>query len=74
MQASQQDTIPTLRNFLKDDQDMPEEPPTVVQSVMQQMPLAHATETSLNCPWSVMPGEQTRRMSLAQPAWKTQLQ
>ena len=29
MQAVQQETAPTLRNFLPDDQDMPEEPPTM---------------------------------------------
>ena len=49
MQAFQQETIPSLHNFLRDDQDMPDEPPTVVQSLMQQMPLAQATDTSLEC-------------------------
>ena len=58
--------MPMLQTFLQDDQDMPDEPLSIVSP-------AQATETSLNRTWNLRPAEQARRM-IAQPAWKTQLQ
>ena len=63
-----------MRNLLHDDQDMPDEPPSIVQTVVQQMPTPQATKSSLNCTWNVMQREQSRRMQMAQPAWKMQMQ
>ena len=60
-------------NFLYDDEDMPDQPPTIAETVLHQLSPPQATERSLNRSWSVRPDKQTKS-TLAQPAWKTRAQ
>ena len=79
-------TVPNLRlqscapaatqhvdNFLYDDEDMPDQPPILVETVLHQLSTPQATGRSLSRLWNVRPDEQTRR-ALAQPPWKTRMQ
>ena len=52
---------------------MPDQPPAIVQTVAQQLPLPQPTEMSLNRAWHIEPNEQSKRL-MAQPAWKTRIE
>ena len=65
---------PSLRTFLhlQDDTGMPDQPPTIVQTVSQRWSPAQTAEASLQRTLNVMPQENQRQ--LAQPAWKTPME
>ena len=60
-------------DFLYYDEDTPDQPPTIVETVLHQLSQPQSTERPLNHSWNVCPDEQTRRF-LAQPAWMTRMQ
>ena len=73
MQPCAQPAMQHVDNFLGDDQDMPDQPPTIVETVIQQLFQPQATDISLDRTWHIRPNEHSKRY-MAQPVGKTRME